>query len=489
MSMSNWCSFKVFVFSLPAKGHMNPLLPIIQELISFNATNNKQTKVIFYLNEHFREEIELIGAELRVLKDFNLVVPKVNKRLMFDTNTIISNLLNVFVLNCNYLMNEIEDEKPDLIIYDAIGIHAIWLFRFYKKWFSLAQKAQTETQRRKLKFKPTFPLPKLIGFVPSFAFSPTIYPNLFEIRMFIYTWSRIWDSLILLYIYLKYSIKVGLEFSNPFNDTTMKPINECEFHMVSVFPELQPRAHLFPSQSYKFIGCTLRFSEKNVDEINFKNNQTKLYDFLKNIDDQRSSNILNNNGLYLIYVSLGTVFNENFMVYEMIIEALKNFEVNKLNSGTIQKKINQENLRIIVSSSKRVIEEFEFLINTGRLHLPENIILSESAPQLEILKRASLFITHGGLNSTNESIYFGVPMIFIPLAYDQPFVAYRCADELGLGIRLDLKKLNLSQIRQAVFRIFNDDSFSQRIHLYSKISKEYVGYLNGSRLINKYLAN
>jgi UDP:flavonoid glycosyltransferase YjiC (YdhE family) len=445
-------------------------------------------KVIFYLNEIYKEDIESIGAELRVLKEFNLVVPKVNDRIIFDTSIIVKNLLKAFVLNCNYLMNEIEREKPDLIIYDTISIHAIWLFRFYNKWFQLAQEAQTDIQKAKLKFKPTFPLPKLIGFVPSFAFHPIIYPNRFEIEMFnLNKWDRVWDSLMLLYIYLKYSFKMGLEFSNPFNDTTMKPLNECEFHMISMFPEVQPRSHLFPSHLYKFIGCTLKYDEKKVSQITLKNNQSKIIDFLKCIDDQRSLNMPSENNSYLIYVSLGTVFNENFMVYEMIIEALCNLEVNSLDLGTCRKKIKQDNLRIIVSTSNQVIKKFEYLKKTRKFHLPANIILIESAPQVEILKRACLFITHSGSNSTNESVYFGVPMIFIPLAYDQPFVAYRCADELGFGIRLDLKKLSPSQIRHAVHQILNDDSFSQRVRRYSKISKEYVGYINGSRLINNCL--
>ena len=42
-------------------------------------------------------------------------------------------------------------------------------------------------------------------------------------------------------------------------------------------------------------------------------------------------------------------------------------------------------------------------------------MLVERAPQIELLKRAYLFISHNGMNSTSESIHFGVPMLFIPM--------------------------------------------------------------------------
>src|SRR6185295_9966685 len=47
--------------------------------------------------------------------------------------------------------------------------------------------------------------------------------------------------------------------------------------------------------------------------------------------------------------------------------------------------------------------------------LPGNVVLLKSAPQLEILSKASLFITHGGLNSIKEAVYACVPMLVYPL--------------------------------------------------------------------------
>jgi zeaxanthin glucosyltransferase len=51
---------------------------------------------------------------------------------------------------------------------------------------------------------------------------------------------------------------------------------------------------------------------------------------------------------------------------------------------------------------------------------PGNAIIVNRAPQLELLKFASLCITHAGLNTVLESLAQGVPQVAIPVAYDQP---------------------------------------------------------------------
>jgi zeaxanthin glucosyltransferase len=56
---------------------------------------------------------------------------------------------------------------------------------------------------------------------------------------------------------------------------------------------------------------------------------------------------------------------------------------------------------------------------------PSNAIIVNRAPQLELLKRTSVCITHAGLNTVLESLAQGVPQVAIPVAYDQPGVAAR----------------------------------------------------------------
>ena len=52
--------------------------------------------------------------------------------------------------------------------------------------------------------------------------------------------------------------------------------------------------------------------------------------------------------------------------------------------------------------------------------IPSNVIVVRAAPQIELLKRATLCITHAGLNTALECLGQGVPMVAIPIGYDQP---------------------------------------------------------------------
>jgi zeaxanthin glucosyltransferase len=55
--------------------------------------------------------------------------------------------------------------------------------------------------------------------------------------------------------------------------------------------------------------------------------------------------------------------------------------------------------------------------------IPSNALVVSSAPQVELLKRAVLCITHAGLNTALEALAQGVPIVAIPIGYDQPGVA------------------------------------------------------------------
>jgi MGT family glycosyltransferase len=81
--------------------------------------------------------------------------------------------------------------------------------------------------------------------------------------------------------------------------------------------------------------------------------------------------------------------------------------------------------------------------------IPANFIVRSSVPQIEILRRAAAFVTHGGMNSVQEALYYGVPMAIVPQAADQFWIAARAA-ELGAALVLDSGRLRPGAIRASV---------------------------------------
>src|SRR5262249_58097348 len=70
--------------------------------------------------------------------------------------------------------------------------------------------------------------------------------------------------------------------------------------------------------------------------------------------------------------------------------------------------------------------------------VPVNVMVVSYAPQIEVLKRSSLCITHAGLNTALESLSNGVPMLALPITNDQPGVAARIAGKkVGIVVSAD----------------------------------------------------
>ncbi|ADV83814.1 nucleotide disphospho-sugar-binding domain-containing protein [Terriglobus saanensis] len=99
--------------------------------------------------------------------------------------------------------------------------------------------------------------------------------------------------------------------------------------------------------------------------------------------------------------------------------------------------------------------QYQFVIAIGGVldpaqfdPLPSNVILVRRAPQLELLKRAHLCITHAGLNTVLEALSQGVPLVAIPVTNDQPGVAARLvAKKVGLATSLEeLTQPRLSEL-------------------------------------------
>jgi zeaxanthin glucosyltransferase len=90
--------------------------------------------------------------------------------------------------------------------------------------------------------------------------------------------------------------------------------------------------------------------------------------------------------------------------------------------------------------------------------LPGNPLVVSYAPQLELLSRAMLTVTHAGLNTVLESLSYGVPMVAIPVGNDQPGVAAR-VKWLGAGELLPLKQLRADRLRPVVKKVLEKEQY------------------------------
>jgi UDP:flavonoid glycosyltransferase YjiC (YdhE family) len=81
--------------------------------------------------------------------------------------------------------------------------------------------------------------------------------------------------------------------------------------------------------------------------------------------------------------------------------------------------------------------------------LPQNVIAVQFAPQLEMLRRASVMITNGGLGTVKECIWFKVPLIVVPCMFDQPGNAARVVCH-GVGRRADVQRVTVDELRNLV---------------------------------------
>jgi zeaxanthin glucosyltransferase len=100
--------------------------------------------------------------------------------------------------------------------------------------------------------------------------------------------------------------------------------------------------------------------------------------------------------------------------------------------------------------------------------LPSNTILVKIAPQLELLKRASLSITHAGLNTVLETLAQGVPQVAIPVANDQPGVAARIADK-KTGLFLPSRKLTASRLSFLLDEVLSNSAYRDNARSFQKV--------------------
>ena len=99
---------------------------------------------------------------------------------------------------------------------------------------------------------------------------------------------------------------------------------------------------------------------------------------------------------------------------------------------------------------------------TSLREVPHNVRVVDKAPQLAVLSRADVMLTHGGLGSIKESLYFGVPMLVFPLRFDQEANARRVQDR-GLGVHIGRRDRTVDGIGRALDEIASNPAYRERV--------------------------
>jgi MGT family glycosyltransferase len=131
---------------------------------------------------------------------------------------------------------------------------------------------------------------------------------------------------------------------------------------------------------------------------------------------------------------------------------------------------------------------YRFVVSKGpqadEYELAANMVGEEFLPQTEILPKVDLVITHGGNNTVTESLYFGKPMVLLPIFWDQHDNAQRLA-ETGFGIRLDTYGHDGPELSDAIGRLLGDEALSARLGQTSKRLRQVRGTERAADLIEK----
>ncbi|MCC5609133.1 glycosyltransferase [Nostoc sp. CHAB 5834] len=141
-------------------------------------------------------------------------------------------------------------------------------------------------------------------------------------------------------------------------------------------------------------------------------------------------------GQPLIYASMGTLQNRYIRIFQCVAEACLGLDV-----------------QLVISLGGGMSPE-------SMPKLPGSPLVVGYAPQLELLKKASLVITHAGACTVLESLGNAVPMVAIPITYEQPGLAARLA-WTGAGKVVSLSRLNVPRLRSAIQQVLNEDSYKK----------------------------
>jgi MGT family glycosyltransferase len=372
---------KALFLSLPLHGHVNPSLPLVRELVE------RGDEVVYFANERFAARIADTGARYQAYRDPYLssglsTLPERTEEIVWllteTARRVLENELDVF-----------RSERADYIITDSVAPWGQWTAKI------LGLPVVTSV--------PTLAVNRS---VMRFGLKQGVRPKsvgrfLSKLRNMTRAW-RVQRRLRRVY---------GVDGPGVMDSL----MGHSGLNIAYTSRQFQPCEETFDDR-FLFIGPMMSRAE------------TASAFPWDRLDTSRGA---------IIYISLGTLFNQDASFYRSCFEAFADAE-----------------MTVILSIGTNIS-----LDSLGAA--PKNFIVARQVPQLAVLQRARAFITHGGMNSVSESLFYGVPMTVVPQMGEQAMIGRRVA-QLGAGICLTKEEATAPRLRESVQRLLADDSFRQQ---------------------------
>lgn len=366
-------------------GHINPTLPVVQELVE------KGQEVLYLCSKQFKEQVEKCGAifiDYGEKVDRFLVTYKPTDHHPFYT--LLEYMIHYDHVIIPILLDTIKEIKCDCVVYDSV----LGAGYFLKHLLTIPVICSNSTFAMK-----QLPL-------PDHMLVPSYHPQLDEFYKYLHLECETW----------KITVPSVYDFFMNKGDLNLVYTSK-EFNFNEAFDE-----------SYCFVGPSIK---ERTEEISFP------YEEIENET--------------VIYISLGTVNTDFNEFYKTCIKAFRDLDC-----------------KIVLSVGRKC--------DSSQLgEIPKNFIVRQFVPQLEVLKKAKIFISHAGFNSVSEALFYGVAMIAIPMVNDQYMNAKRL-EQIKAGITLKMDEIDCETLKNTVIMMLEDSSYQKASEEMGKTFGNGKGY-------------
>ncbi|QUH02947.1 glycosyl transferase [Saccharopolyspora erythraea] len=390
---------KHFAFvSLPAAGHINPTIPLVEELV------RRGHRVTYAGARHSLAGAEKAGAEILDVGFRMPDVPPMTDRLDgAEIRVMMQLMLDNTRTSLPLLLDRFATDTPDAVCYDMMTV--------------MARMAAQKCEVPAVKLMPSFASNETFSLrermTPTAGFDPAHFAE----------FTRQLQEL---------GEEFGVSAGTGFDEHDIAGLN------LSFLPRrFQLEGDSF-DERFRFLGPM--FGQREVEQWEPRDPASPL-----------------------LYISLGTAFNKRPDFYRMCFEAFGE---------------SRWQVALSVGAGTDVSELGE---------PPANFEVRESFPQLAVLRHASAFLSHTGMNSTMESLYYGVPLVAVPQMPEQALNAQR-VEELGLGRRLVTNEVTAEQLRSAVEQVAGDQDVRANLADMQRTLRECGGARAGVDALESYLA-